>query len=81
VTLAVNTSFGTPMFNKSSSADSTGVIGKARPEAADEEVERVLFEEIGLSPARVGGSGCEGMMGSGGLMGVEGVVGCALSVC
>jgi len=61
------------------------VIGKARPEAADEEVERVLFERTGLSPTGVGGGGCEGMTGTklvgGGLMGVGGVAGCAFSVC
>lgn len=73
------------MFNRSSSIDSTGVMGKARPEAVDEEVERVLFEGIGLSPAEVDGSNCEGMretkLVGGGLMGVGGVVGWALSVC
>jgi hypothetical protein len=59
-------------------------MGKARPEAIDEDVERVLFEGAGLSPAGVDGRSCEGMKGTklvdGGLMGV-GVVGCALSVC
>jgi len=60
-------------------------MGKARPEATDEDVERVLFEGTGLSSAGVEGSVCEGMTGTklvgGGLMGVGGVVGCVLSVC
>ena len=82
VTLAASTFFGTPMFNRSSSTDSTGVVGKARPEGADDEVERVLFEGKGSRLATVEGVGREGrtgtiMVGSG-LMGV-GVAGCALS--
>ena len=79
VTLAAITSSGTPIFIRSSSTESTGVMGKARPEATDEDVERVLFEGIGLSPVGADGSGCEGMTGTklvgGGLMGVGGVVG------
>lgn len=57
VTLAANTSSGTPIFNRSSSTESTGVMGKARPEVIDEDVERVLFEGTGLSPVEVDGSG------------------------
>ena len=60
-------------------------MGKARPEATDEDVVRVLFEGTGLSPVGVDGRGCEGITGTklvaGGLMGVGGVVGCVLSVC
>lgn len=60
-------------------------MGNARPEAADEDVERVLFEGTGLSPVGVVWSGCEGMtetkLVGGGLMGVGGVVGCVLSAC
>lgn len=60
-------------------------MGKARPEVADEEVESVLFERTGLSPARVDGSGCEGMKGTklvgGGPMGIAELVVCDLFVC
>ena len=73
------------MFNRSSSTDSTGVVGKTHPEGADDEVERVLVEGTGLRPARVEGLGHEGRTGSilGGSrpMGVGGVAGYALSVC
>ncbi len=56
-------------------------MGKARPEAADEEVERVLFEGKGLSPAGVVASGCQGtLLEGGGLTGV-GVVGCDSCDC
>ena len=44
-----------PMFNRSSSTDSTGVVGKVHPEVADDEVERVLVKGTGLRPARVEG--------------------------
>ena len=85
VTLAASTSSGTPMFNRSSSTDSTGVVGKARPEGADDEVERVLFEGTGLRPARVEELGRDGRTGTilegSGLMGVGGVVCFVLSVC
>jgi len=64
VTLAASTSSRTPMFNKSSSTDSPGAVGKVHPEGADEEVERVLFEGTGLRPARVEGLGREGRTGT-----------------
>ena len=82
VTLAASTSSGTPIFKRSSSTDSTGVIGKAHPEAAEEEVERVLFEVTGLSPAGLEESDCRGVTGTTlmgeGRTGVGVVVGCAL---
>ena len=85
VTLAASTSSGSPMFNRSSSTDSTGVVGKAHPEGVDDEVERVLVEGTGLRPARVEGLGCEGRTGSilvsSRLIGVGGMAGYALSVC
>jgi len=84
VTLAASASSGTSMFKRSSSTDPTGVVGKARPEGADDEVERVLFEGTGLRLATVEGVGREGRTGTilvgNGLMGVGGVAGCALSV-
>jgi len=52
------------MLNRLSSTDSTGVVGEAHPEVADDEVERVLVEGTGLRPARVERLGCEGRMGS-----------------
>ena len=64
VTLAASTSSGTPMFKRSSSTDSTGVVGKAHPKGADDENERVLVEGAGLRPARVEGVGREGRTGS-----------------
>ena len=85
VTLTASSSSGTPMFKRSSSTDSTGVVGKAHPEGADDENERVLVEGAGLRPVRVEGVGREGRMGSilvgRRLMGVGGVAGYALSVC
>jgi len=73
------------MFNSSLLTDSTGVVGKAHPEGADNKVERVLVEGTGLRLARVEGLGHKGRMGSllqcSRLMGVGGVAGYALSVC
>jgi len=51
------------MFNRSSSIDST-VVGKARPEGADDEVERVLFEGKGMRLAMVEGVGHKGRTGT-----------------
>ena len=53
-----------PIFDRSSLTDSTGVVGEAHPEMADDEVESVLVEGTGLRPARVERLGCEGRTGS-----------------
>jgi len=59
ITLVASTSSGTPMFNRSSSTDSIGVVGKERREGADDKVERVLVEGTGFETGQVarGGQG------------------------